>query len=131
MNEVIINITPALSSALSALLIALTGYLITYINKKKKALQQEMDCELADKYLDMLEKTVIECVTATNQTFVEALKKQGAFTEEAQKEAFVKTYNNVMAILNEDCYEYLAMITSDVEAYIINKIEAEVNFAKA
>lgn len=131
MNEVILNITPALSSALCALLTALTGYLITYINKKKKALQQEMDNEMADKYLEMLSITIVDCVTATNQTFVEALKKENAFTEEAQKEAFVRTYNNVMAILNEDCYEYLAEITSDVETYIINKIEAEVNFAKA
>ena len=130
MNEVIMTITPVLTDALCALLVALTGYLITYINKKKKALQQEMDCELADKYLDMLEKTVISCVTATNQTFVETLKKQGIFDEAAQKEAFVTTYNNVMAILSEDCYNYLAEITADVESYIINKIEAEVNFAK-
>lgn len=130
MNELITVMTPALSNALSALLVAFTGYLITYINKKKKALQQEMDNAMADKYLEMLSNTIIECVTATNQTYVETLKKQNAFTEEAQKEAFVKTYNNVMAILNEDCYEYLAMITNDVETYIINKIEAEVNFAK-
>jgi hypothetical protein len=78
----------------------------------------------------MLENTIVDCVMATNQTYVEALKKENAFTEEAQKEAFVRTYNNVMAILNEDCYEYLAMITADVETFIINKIEAEVNFAK-
>ena len=131
MNEVITNITPVLTEALCALLIAFTGYLITYINKKKKALQQEMDCELADKYLEMLEKTIVDCVTATNQTFVETLKKQGTFDEAAQKEAFVTTYNNVMAILSEDCYEYLTEITADVESYIVNKIEAEVNFAKA
>lgn len=130
MNELMIDITPALSNALSALLVALAGYLITYINKKKKALQQEMDCELADKYLNMLEKTIVSCVVTTNQTFVEALKKQGAFDEVAQKEAFAKTYNNVMAILSEDCYEYLTEITADVESYIITKIEAEVNFAK-
>lgn len=130
MNEVIANIAPALSSALYALLTALMGYLITYINKQKKVLQQEIDNEMADKYLDMLENTIVDCVMATNQTYVEALKKENAFTEEAQKEAFVRTYNNVMAILNEDCYEYLAMITADVETYIINKIEAEVNFAK-
>ena len=105
--------------------------MITYINKKKQALQQDINNELVTKYTDLIEQTIIDCVTATNQTYVEALKKQGAFTKEAQKEAFSRTLNNVMSILTEDCYEYLATITSDVDKYIANKIEAEVNFAKA
>lgn len=121
---------PAVVDMLVLVITALGTYFLTYINKKKKALQQEIDNELVVKYTDMIEQTIISCVAATNQTFVEALKKQGDFTEEAQMEAFAKTYNNVMAILSEDCYEYLTMITADVEKFIINKIEAEVNFAK-
>lgn len=122
---------PAVVRMLGLVITAVCGYFLTYINKKKQALQQDMDNELVTKYTEMLEQTIISCVHATNQTFVEALKKQGAFTEEAQMEAFAKTYNNVMAILSEDCYEYLSTITADVENYITNKIEAEVNFAKA
>ena len=121
---------PAVVKMLGLVITALCGYFLTYINKKKLALQQEMDSELVTKYTNMLEQTIMSCVRATNQTFVEALKKQGAFTEEAQMEAFAKTYNNVMSILSEDCYEYLSTITADVENYITNKIEAEVNFAK-
>ena len=34
-------------------------------------------------------------------------------------------YNNKIL-----CYEYLSEITSDIDAYITNKIEAEVNFLK-
>lgn len=122
---------PAVVRMLGLVITAVCGYFLTYINKKKQALQQDMDNELVTKYTEMLEQTIISCVHATNQTFVETLKKQGAFTEEAQMEAFAKTYNNVMAILSEDCYEYLSTITADVENYITNKIEAEVNFAKA
>lgn len=122
---------PAVINILGLLMTAMASYLLTYINKKKQALQQEMDNELVTKYTNMVENTIIECVRSTNQTFVEALKKDGVFTKEAQLEAFTKTYNNVMAILTEDCYEYLQTITSDIEAYITNKIEAEVNFAKA
>lgn len=121
---------PAVVKMLGLVITALCGYFLTYINKKKLALQQEMDNELVTKYTNMIEQTIRDCVAATNQTFVEALKKQGAFTEEAQMEAFAQTYNNVMAILSEDCYEYLTMIATDVEVYITNKIEAEVNFAK-
>lgn len=122
--------SPAFGNMLAMLITAICGYFVTYISKKKQALQQEMDNELVTKYTDMLENTISDCVRATNQTFVEALKKQGAFTEEAQKEAFAKTYNNIMSILSEDCYEYLTTITADVENYITNKIEAHVNFVK-
>lgn len=123
--------SPAFIDMLVLVLTALCGYLLTYINKKKQALQQDINNELVTKYTDLIEQTIIDCVTATNQTYVEALKKEGAFTKEAQKEAFSRTLNNVMSILTEDCYEYLATITSDVDKYIANKIEAEVNFAKA
>lgn len=123
--------SPAFVDMLVVVLTALGGYLFTYINKKKQDLQQKMDNELVTKYTNMLEETIIACVTATNQTFVESLKKQGAFDEAAQKEAFAQTYNNVMAILSEDCYKYLTEVVSDIEVYITNKIEAEVNFAKA
>ena len=130
MNEILNNITPALSNALILIIIALSSYIVTYISKKKKVLQLEMDSALAIKYTDMIEKTIIDCVNATNQTYVEALKKDNAFTKEAQAEAFNRTLNSVMKILSDDCLEYLAEITTDVNAYIYNKIEAEVNYAK-
>lgn len=123
--------SPAFIDMLVLVLTALCGYLLTYINKKKQALQQDINNELVTKYTDLIEQTIIDCVTATNQTYVEALKKEGAFTKEAQREAFSRTLNNIMSILTEDCYEYLTTITSDVDKYIANKIEAEVNFAKA
>jgi hypothetical protein len=78
----------------------------------------------------MLSDTVAECVIATNQTYVEALKKDNCFTEEAQKEAFQKTYTAVMGILADDAKEYLTAIYGDLTTLITNKIEAEVNLQK-
>ena len=78
----------------------------------------------------MLDKTITDCVIATNQTYVEALKDKDAFTAEAQKEAFNKTYNAVLAILSDDAKEYLTNAFGDLEAYIKSKIEAEVNMNK-
>ena len=130
MNEILNNISPILSNVLILIITALSSYIVTYINKKKKALQLEMDDMLAIKYTDMIEKTIIDCVNATNQTYVEALKKDNAFTKEAQAEAFNRTLNSVMKILSDDCLEYLTTVTTDINAYIYNKIEAEVNYAK-
>jgi hypothetical protein len=108
----------------------LTAYFVKFINMKSLEIQANVNNDMADKYIAMVADTVSACVIATNQTYVEALKKNNAFTAEAQKEAFNLTYNAVMAILTEDAKEYLAEIYGDVAAYITNKIEAEVNISK-
>ena len=118
---------PVVGTALGTLLSALFAYLIVYINKKKQALLETSKSEIEKKYIEKISKTITDCVIATNQTFVETLKKENAFTKEAQEEAFQKTITNVMSILNEDCIEYLESITSDITVYLRNKIEAEVN----
>ena len=118
---------PAIGTALGTLLSALFAYLIVYINKKKQALLENSKSEIEKKYIEKISKTITDCVIATNQTFVETLKKENAFTKEAQEEAFQKTITNVMSILNEDCIEYLESITSDITIYLRNQIEAEVN----
>ena len=105
----------------------LTTYLILFINKKSKELQAQTDNELYKKYISMLEQTVINCVIATNQTYVNALKEQNAFDAEAQKEAFKRTYEQVMAILSDDAKNYLNEAIGDLQTYIINQIEAQVN----
>ena len=108
----------------------LTAYIVKFINIKTGEIQTKVDNDLADKYIAMVADTVSACVIATNQTYVEALKKNNAFTAESQKEAFNLTYNAVMAILTDEAKEYLAEIYGDVAAYITNKIEAEVNISK-
>ena len=78
----------------------------------------------------MLEQTIISCVIATNQTYVEALKKEGKFDAEAQKIAFDKTFSAVITILCDDAYDYLSEAIGDLEEYITNRIEAEDNTCK-
>ena len=112
------------------LLGVLTAFLIKFINMKSAEIQNKVDNETADKYIAMLADTITACVIATNQTYVEALKKENAFTAEAQKEAFNLTFNAVMAILTDDAKDYLTEIYGDLTAYITTKIEAEVNISK-
>ena len=108
----------------------LTSFLIVFISKKAQELKATTDNELYHKYIDMLEQTIINCVIATNQTYVDALKREGKFDGEAQKIAFQKTYDSVMAILSEDAKIYLNEAMGDLQAYIINQIEAQVNLNK-
>ena len=107
-----------------------TAYLIVLIRAKIQELKQMKDDELYHKYLTMLENTVIDCVLATTQTYVEALKKEGKFDADAQKIAFTKTYTNVMNILSKEAKKYLENALGDLEQYVYNKIEAEVKLTK-
>ena len=105
--------------------------MVRFIQSKTNELKSKTDDETLKKYLDMLDKTIVDCVLATNQTYVESLKGQNAFTKEAQMEAFKKTYDAIMAILTEDAKEYLNETLGDLSGYITTKIEAEVNTNKA
>ena len=108
----------------------LTTYLIMFIKKKSKELEDTTDNELYKKYIEMLQDTIVRCVIATNQTYVEALKNKNAFDKEAQAEAFRMTYESVMAILTDEAKEYLANVVGDLQTYITRLIEAEVNVNK-
>ena len=109
------------------LLGVLTCFLVNYIKAKTIELNTNNSNELLSKYLTMLSDTVCDCVIATNQTYVEALKNKNAFDAEAQKIAFEMTYNAVIKVLSAEATEYLTNIYGDLSVYITNMIEAEVN----
>lgn len=108
----------------------LTVYITSLIQKKTKEITKEADNEIANKYINLLSETITQCVIATNQTYVESLKKSGSFDAEAQKEAFRRTYESVMNILTVEAKQYLANIYGDLDKYITSKIESEVNINK-
>jgi hypothetical protein len=108
----------------------LTAYVVKLVNAKIEDINKERDNVLEEKYLTMLGPTISDCVTATTQTYVESLKKQGKFDAEAQKEAFNQTYTAVMNILSEEAKKYLTVAVGDLNLYITQKIEAEVNVNK-
>ena len=108
----------------------LTTYIVKYIQVKSAEITEKTDNAIVDKYTVMLADTITACVLATNQTYVEALKKQGKFDAEAQKIAFNMTLNAVMEILSEDAKKYLSEAFGDLNSYITSQIGASVNVNK-
>ena len=123
-------ITTIFQVCIIPLLGVLTTFLVKWLQIKSSELQIKMDNDAANKYMDMLTNTITECVLATNQTYVETLKQQNKFDLEAQKIAFDKTSEAVMTILTEEAKEYLESAVGDLELFIRQKIEAEVNLNK-
>jgi len=112
------------------LLAVLTGYLVQWIKAKTAEATEKNQQDVFDKYITMLGETIAKCVSATNQTYVDALKKAGSFDAEAQKHAFEMTLNAVMNVLGKDAIEYLTAIYGDLTSYLTTLIEAEVKAQK-
>lgn len=116
----------------------LTAYAVSYLKAKKEEIlakiktnKTQEEKELMSKYLDMVEKTVTNCVMTTNQTYVDSLKQEGKFDADAQKIAFDRTLDAVLAILSEDAKLYLTQIFGDLNVYLTNLIESQVKINKA
>lgn len=107
-----------------------TSVLIIWVKAKIAEGKERTNSDLADKYLGLLELTVIDCIRATNQTYVNALKDKNAFDAEAQKQALAQTTDAVLAILSEDAKEYLAHFVGDLDVLIKEKIEANIETVK-
>lgn len=116
--------------ALIPIIATVTAYLVSLIKAKKQEVLEKTKNETIKKYIEILDRTITECVIATNQTYVESLKKQGSFDLDTQKEAFGRTYDAVVNILTDDAQKYLNEAVKDLNTYITNKIETEVALYK-
>lgn len=105
----------------------LTKYIVSYLETQKQSIKDSDNNELTNKYIELLINTIETCVIATNQTYVESLKKKNAFTPEAQREAFKMTKDAVLAILNDEAKKYLAEVYGDLDKLIETQIQACVN----
>lgn len=112
------------------LLGVITTYIVKFIKKKSEEIDNKVTNENIKKYNDILSSLIQECVIATNQTYVDALKGQKLFDEDAQKKAFELTYNKVRELMTEELRLQLSDVYDDLTEYITTKIEAEVNILK-
>lgn len=112
------------------LLGVLTAFFVKWVNAKTAEIADTRKNETEKKYINMLNNTISDCVIATTQTYVDTLKKQGAFDAEAQKVAFTMTYEAVVKLLTDEATEYLNEAVGDLNLYITQKIESEVNLNK-
>lgn len=109
------------------LLGVLTAYLVQYIQVKQKEIAQNTNNELVKKYTEMAEQTITDCVIATNQIYVNALKDKNAFDLDQQKAAFELTYKAVLNLLTDEAQKYLTEAYGDLTEWVKQKIEAEVS----
>ncbi len=123
-------ITKIVQICLVFLFSLLTKYIISFINAKKEEVKTKINNQTAKEYTDIVAEAVINGVNATNQTFVDDLKKKNAFDAENQKIAFSKTLESVLSVLNDDAKRYLTEATGNLTAYLTQLIESRISLLK-
>lgn len=123
MNETLQQILAAAVPVLCLLITAGGAYLVALLRKATAALKKKADNEKATKYIDMAYGAVSRAVMATAQTFVDALKEEGAFTKDKQIEAFNMAKNTALEILGNEAISALNEIYGDFDTWINTLIE--------
>lgn len=127
MNEVISTL---LTSIITAVVPILSACVIVYIKTWRDKTVAETDNTKYQQYITEIADAVSAAVTATSQTYVDALKKNGEFTAEAQQEALKKALAACVASISPAAQTFITAIYGDLTEYLLNRIEAEVRNQK-
>lgn len=127
MKDIIIQIGVGVGYLLAASIIF---YAAKLLHEKLEQLKQKTDSESLKYLIEKIDYIVQVCVEATNQTFVEKRKQEGAFTEEEQKTAFQKTFNDIQNMITEDDKQKIVDSFGDISTFITSSIENYIKSSK-
>ena len=117
------NIKQGIQDVLYLIITGIVPLLITYgilfLKVKIKEQEKNLENDQLVKYIDAISKAVL----TVNQTYVDALKKEGKFDAEAQKTAKQMAIDKAKALITEDSKAAIETLYSDFEAYLNDAIE--------
>lgn len=120
------NINEILANVLISVIILGASYITNYVNTKTKQMKEKYKNELLNKYIEQFNALVGASVKSVTQTYVDTLKKENAFTAEAQVNALFKAREQVMKLANENMLNAVQAVYSDVNVYLTSQIEKQV-----
>lgn len=107
-----------------------TAYIVKAVQKAGNNAAADTENIKVQGYIEEITAAITQAVSATSQTYVDALKESGEFTLEAQKEALQKSIETAKAILSPAALEFIDDVYGDFVDYVTPKIEAEVRKQK-
>lgn len=107
-----------------------TAYIVKAVQKAGDNAAADTENIKVQGYIEEITNAISQAVSATSQTYVDALKEKGEFTLEAQKEALQKSIETAAAILSPAALEFIDDVYGDFVDYVTPKIEAEVRRQK-
>ena len=110
----------------SALSVIITGLITFATSKLIQLINSKIEDKKAANYLSTIINLVGDSVKTVYQTYVEALKNQDIFTEEAQKEALDRCMNMIESQLAPELINYITTNFGDLEDYLKTLIESTI-----
>lgn len=107
-------------------LIAIVPFIVTWLKARSDEIKERTKSEELRKYVDIAEGVVADAVITVARTYVDALKKEGAFDEAAQRVAFNEARTKVVAVLGLGACRVLSEAYGDINEWLENKIEVAV-----
>lgn len=108
----------------------IAAYLAEFLKKSSAQLEAKTESDRAKHYIKEVAEAVTTAVTATSQSYVDALKNTNMFTKEAQGEAREKAKNTAVSIISPAAAEFITEVYGDLELYLTAKIEEAVRVQK-
>ena len=105
--------------AVPVLLKILYNFVVAYTAEKSEKIENEK----VRGYVNDAVKAVMTAVTSTFQTYVDSLKKQGKFDEEAQKIAFNTARDTALLMLTQDMRDAVTTLYGDFDTWLTKTIE--------
>ena len=105
--------------AVPVLLKILYNFVVAYTAEKS----EKIESEKVRGYVNDAVKAVMTAVTSTFQTYVDSLKKQGKFDEEAQKIAFNTARDTALLMLTQDMRDAVTTVYGDFDTWLSKTIE--------
>ena len=127
MQELLSNL---LIAVITAAVPVITAYGISLIKKTAENAAANTSNVKEQGYIREIADAISDAVAATSQTYVDALKKTGSFTKEAQAEAAQKALTTCIASISPAATAFIERAYGDMKEYLTTRIEAEVRKQK-
>lgn len=127
MNEAVFNL---LMTVLTAAVTAVSAYGIAFIKKKGEQAAAQTDSIKRQDAIEEITAAISTAVSATSQTYVDALKAAGSFDAEAQKQALMMSLTACIKALSPATKTFIELAYGDLTEYLTGRIEAEVRTQK-
>ncbi len=101
-----------------------SAYIIAFLKKKTKELENSINSKVLNKYIDTAENAISTAVTSVAQTYTDSLKKKnGMLNPDEQKAAFEMAKLKTVRIIGDAGLEALKSAYSDIDTWLDNRIE--------
>jgi len=127
MKEFLLELLQAVATAAVPVCAA---FLIQFLRRKSEEAAAQTNSITEKEFLEEITDAITTAVAYTSQTYVDALKKGGEFTKEAQAKAAQKAFKACCAALSAEATAFIEARYGDLTKYLTTKIEAEVRAQK-